>query len=102
MDIDEEIIEKNGERFFTMKGCLVIMLYAYLFPDIRVYEAYWNCKQKTEYLAFLLATRKYCKNKGEAMKEINSIRTVAELLEYVDKIYEKFLTGNDIIDILYY
>lgn len=102
MDIDKEIIERNGERYFSMKACLVIMLYTYLFPNLEVYEAYLTCKHKTEYLAFLLATRKYCKNKSEAMKEINSIRTGEKLVEYVDKIYENYVTQNDILDILNY
>lgn len=101
MDIDKEIIEQNGERYFSKRACLVIMLYTYLFPDIRVYEPYLACKQKTEYMAFILATKKYCQNKSEAMQEIRNIKNVDTLLKYVDKI-DEFISFENLMDILRY
>lgn len=101
MDIDKEIIEKDGETYFSKKACLVIMLYTYLFPDIRVYEPYLVCKQKTEYMALLLATKGYCKNKSEAMQEIRNIKNVDTLLKYVDKI-DEFISNENWLDIFGY
>ena len=74
MNIDEEIIEKDGETYFSKKACLLIIIGTYLFPEIEEYNAYLTCRRKTEYMALLLAMKKYYQNKSEAMKEIRNIK----------------------------
>lgn len=101
MDMDKEITEHNGEIYFTQKAVLVIMISTYLFPEIDEYNAYLTCKRKTEYLALILATKKYGKNKGEILQEIKSIKTKVALQEYIDRI-DKFISYENLIDILCY
>lgn len=101
MNIDKEIIEKDGETYFSKKACLLLMLDSYLFPYIDEYKAYLTCKRKTEYMALLLATKGYCKNKSEAMQEIRNIKNVDTLLKYVDKI-DEFISNENWLDIFGY
>lgn len=101
MDIDKEITEKYGETYFSKKACLLLMLDSYLFPYIDEYKAYLTCKRKTEYMAFLLATKGYCQNKSEAMREIRNIKNKDTLLKYIDKI-DKFISFENLLDILSY
>lgn len=99
MNIDKEIIEKDGETYCSKKACLLIIIATYLFPEIDEYNAYLTCRRKTEYMAFLLAMKKYYKNKSEAMKEIRNIKNIETLKEYVDKI-DEFISSENLLDIL--
>lgn len=101
MDIDKEIVEKDGETYFSKKACLLLMLDSYLFPYIDEYKAYLTCKRKTEYMALLLATKGYYQNKSEAMREIRNIKNKDTLLKYIDKI-DKFISFENLLDILSY
>ncbi len=101
MNIKDEIIEENGEIYFSKKCCLLLILDAYIFPEIDEYKAYLNCKRKTEYMAWLLAIKKYCKTKSEALIEIRNIKSREKLQEYVDKIND-FITIDNLLDILNY
>lgn len=101
MNIDKEIIEKDRETYFSKKACLLIMIGTYLFPEIDEYNAYLTCKRKTQYMALLLAMKKYYKNKSEAMKEISNIKNIETLKEYVDKI-DEFISSENLLDILDY
>lgn len=96
-----EITEHEGEIYITYTGVLKMILGTYLFPDIQEIRAYNVCKRKLEYICYLLAIRKYCKNKTEAMKEIQSIKTVEQMQIFVDKIKE-YISQYDINDILAY
>lgn len=101
MNIDKEITEKDGKIYFSKKACLLLMLDSYLFPYIDEYKPYLTCKRKTEYMALLLATKGYCKNKSEAMHEIGNIKNTDTLLKYIDKI-DKYISDENLLDILYY
>ncbi len=101
MDMNKEIIKQNGEIYLSKKACLLVMLDTYLFLDITEYLAYLNYKQRIEYMAFLLATKGYCKNKSEAMHEIRNIKNADTLLKYVDKI-DKYISDENLLDILDY
>lgn len=101
MNIDKEIIEKDGETYFSKKACLLIIIGTYLFLDINEYKAYLTCKRKTEYMALLLAMKKYYQNRSEAMKEIRNIKNIETLKEYVDKI-DDFISSGNLLDILNY
>lgn len=96
-----EITEHEGEIYITYTGVLKMILGTYLFPDIQEIRAYNVCKRKLEYICYLLAIRKYCKNKTEAMKEIQSIKTVEQMQIFVDKIKD-YISQYDINDILAY
>lgn len=96
-----EITEHEGEIYITYTGVLKVILGTYLFPDIQEIRAYNVCKRKLEYICYLLAIRKYCKNKTEAMKEIQSIKTVEQMQIFVDKIKD-YISQYDINDILAY
>lgn len=96
-----EITEHEGEIYITYTGVLKVILGTYLFPDIQEIRAYNVCKRKLEYICYLLAIRKYCKNKKEAMKEIQSIKTVEQMQIFVDKIKD-YISQYDINDILAY
>lgn len=99
MDMDEEIIEPNEEIYLSKKAVLILMIGIYLFPDISEYNAFLTCKRKTEYLAFLLATKGYSKNKTEALREIKNIKSNEALTEYVNKI-DQFISWENLLDIL--
>ena len=101
MNIDKEITEKDGKTYFSKKACLLLMLDSYLFPYIDEYKSYLTCKRKTEYMALLLATKGYCKNKSEAMHEIGNIKNTDTLLKYIDKI-DKYISDENLLDILDY
>lgn len=96
-----EITEHEGEIYITYTGVLKMILVPYLFPDIQEIKAYNVCKRKLEYICYLLAIRKYCRNKTEAMKEIQSIKTVEQMQIFVDKIKD-YISQYDINDILAY
>lgn len=97
----KEVIEHEGEIYLSYIGVLKIILGTYLFPDIQEVKAYQVCKRKIEYICYLLAIRKYCKNTKEAMKEIQDIKTTEQMQIYVDKIKE-YITSDDIQGILAY
>lgn len=96
-----ESIEHNGEIYLSYTGVLKVILGTYLFPQIDEIKAYNVCKRKLEYICYLLAIRKYCKNTKEAMREIQSIKTTEQMQLYVDKIKE-YISSNDIQSILAY
>lgn len=96
-----ESIEHNGEIYLSYTGVLKVILGTYLFPQIDEIKAYNVCKRKLEYICYLLAIRKYCKNTKEAMREIQSIKTTEQMQLYVDKI-KKYISSNDIQSILAY
>lgn len=96
-----ESIEHNGEIYLSYTGVLKVILGTYLFPQIDEIKAYNVCKRKLEYICYLLAIRKYCKNTKEAMREIQSIKTTAQMQLYVDKI-KTYISSNDIQSILAY
>ena len=96
-----ESIEHNGEIYLSYTGVLKVILGNYLFPQIDEIKAYNVCKRKLEYICYLLAIRKYCKNTKEAMREIQSIKTTEQMQLYVDKI-KTYISSNDIQSILAY
>ena len=96
-----EIIENEGEIYISYTGVLKMILCTYLFPQIDEINAYNTCKRKLDYICYLLAIRRYCNNKTEAMKEIQGIKTVQQMQMYVDKIKE-YITSDDIQSILAY
>lgn len=96
-----ESIEHNGEIYLSYTGVLKVILGTYLFPQIDEIKAYNVCKSKLEYICYLLAIRKYCKNTKEAMREIQSIKTTEQMQLYVDKI-KTYISSNDIQSILAY
>ena len=96
-----ESIEHNGEIYLSYTGVLKVILGTYLFPQIDEIKAYNICKRKLEYICYLLAIRKYCKNTKEAMREIQSIKTTEQMQLYVDKI-KTYISSNDIQSILAY
>ena len=96
-----ETIEHEGKIYLSYTGVLKVILGTYLFPQIDEIKAYNVCKRKLEYICCLLAIRKYCRNKTEAMKEIQNIKTVAQMQIYVDKIKD-YISQYDIQDILAY
>lgn len=96
-----ESVEHNGEIYLSYTGVLKVILGTYLFPQIDEIKAYNVCKRKLEYICYLLAIRKYCKNTKEAMREIQSIKTTEQMQLYVDKI-KKYISSNDIQSILAY
>ena len=96
-----ESIEHNGELYLSYTGVLKVILGTYLFPQIDEIKAYNVCKRKLEYICYLLAIRKYCKNTKEAMREIQSIKTTEQMQLYVDKI-KTYISSNDIQSILAY
>ena len=96
-----ESIEHNGEIYLSYTGVLKVILGTYLFPQIDEIKAYNVCKRKLEYICYLLAIRKYCKNTKEGMREIQSIKTTEQMQLYVDKI-KKYISSNDIQSILAY
>lgn len=96
-----ESIEHNGEIYLSYTGVLKVILGTYLFPQIDEIKAYNVCKRKLEYICYLLAIRKYCKNTKEAMREIQSIKTTEQMQLYVDKI-KTYISSNDIQSILAY
>lgn len=93
--------EINGEIYLSFTGVLKMILGGYLFPHIEEVKAYNVCKRKLEYICLLLATRKYCKNTKEAMKEIQGIRTAEQMQEYINKI-TNYITSDDMQSILEY
>lgn len=99
--IEVETIEHDGETYITYTGVLKMILGTYLFPDIEEIKAYNVCKRKLEYICYLLAIRRYCRNKTEAMKEIQNIKTVEQMQIFVDKIKD-YISQYDIQDILAY
>ena len=96
-----ESIEHNGDIYLSYTGVLKVILGTYLFPQIDEIKAYNVCKRKLEYICYLLAIRKYCKNTKEAMREIQSIKTTEQMQLYVDKI-KTYISSNDIQSILAY
>lgn len=96
-----ESIEHNGEIYLSYTGVLKVILGTYLFPQIDEIKAYNVCKRKLEYICYLLAIRKYCKNTKEAMREIQSIKITEQMQLYVDKI-KTYISSNDIQSILAY
>lgn len=96
-----ESIEHNEEIYLSYTGVLKVILGTYLFPQIDEIKAYNVCKRKLEYICYLLAIRKYCKNTKEAMREIQSIKTTEQMQLYVDKI-KTYISSNDIQSILAY
>lgn len=97
----KESIEHEGEIYLSYTGVLKVILGTYLFPQIDEIKAYNVCKRKLEYICYLLAIRKYCRNKTEAMKEIQNIKTTEQMQIYVDKIKD-YITSDDIQGILAY
>lgn len=93
-------MDNNEDILINCKGVLVIIFITVLFPDINEIEAYHNCKRKLEVISELLALRNYGKNKTQIMKEILNIKEQNQLREYVDKIYEKYIFQQDVINIL--
>lgn len=96
-----ETTEHDGEIYISYTGVLKIILGTYLFPDIEEINAYNVCKRKLEYICYLLAIRRYCRNKTEAMKEIQSIKTTEQMQIFVNKI-KNYISQYDIQDILTY
>ena len=88
------------EILINSRGALNLILITVIFPDITEIKAYHNCKKKVERIAELLAIRKYAKNKNVALKEIFNIKKTSEIKEFVDKIYEKFIFQEDIMNLL--
>ena len=97
----KEVIEHEGEIYLSYTGVLKLILGGYLFPQIDEVKAYHVCKRKIEYICYLLAIRRYCKNTKEAKKEIQNIRTTEQMQIYVDKIKD-YITSDDIQGILAY
>ena len=97
MDDNQEQLEDIAEHLFEVQNEALQCFKRY----IDEYKSYLTCKRKTEYMALLLATKGYCKNKSEAMHEIGNIKNTDTLLKYIDKI-DKYISDENLLDILDY
>lgn len=97
---DEDMKTVDGELYFSIRGVLKIIFITVIFPDMNEIKAYYNCKQKINIIAELLAVRRYRKTKKEVLKEISEIKTKEHLESFVEKIYEKYIFQEDITNLL--
>ena len=97
---NEDVKTINEELYFSARGVLKLILITVIFPDINEIKAYHNCKQKINIIAELLAGRRYGKTKKDILKEISSIKTNKQLEDFVEKIYEKYIYQEDIMNLL--